>query len=108
MSFITHFEEQLKTKKYLTQMMSEKKNQDIENIQSQKPEDSTNELTKKQAILYFSIVAVTITICILAMIGVNIFALLIIIGVVVIYVYFDEDIRKGDTIDIINDNNDKE
>jgi len=89
-------------------MMSEKKNQDIENIQSQKPEDSANELTKKQAILYFAIVAVTITICILAMIGVNLFALLIIIGVVVIYVFLDEDIRKGDTTDIINDNNDKE
>lgn len=89
-------------------MMSEKKNQDIENIQSQKPEDSANELTKKQAILYFSIVAVTITICILAMIGVNLFALLIIIGVVVIYVFLDEDIRKGDTTDILNDNNDKE
>jgi len=89
-------------------MMSEKKNQDIENIQSQKPEDSANELTKKQAILYSVIVAVTITICIFAMIGVNLFALLIIIGVVVIYVFLDEDIRKGDTTDIINDNNDKE
>ena len=88
-------------------MMSEKKNQDIENIQSQKPEDSTNELTKKQAILYFAIVAVTITICILAMIGVNLFAPLIIIGVVVIYVFLDEDIRKEDTTDILNDNNDK-
>jgi len=89
-------------------MMSEKKNQDIENIQSQKPEDSANELTKKQAILYLAIVAVTITICILAMIGVNLFALLIIIGVVVIYVFLDEDIRKGDITDILNDNNDKE
>ena len=88
-------------------MMSEKKNQDIENIQSQKPEDSANELTKKQAILYLAIVAVTITICILAMIGVNLFALLIIIGVVVIYVFLDEDIRKEDTTDILNDNNDK-
>ena len=89
-------------------MMSEKKNQDIENIQSQKPEDSANELTKKQAILYLAIVAVTITICILAMIGVNLFALLIIIGVVVIYVFLDEDIRKGDITDILNHNNDKE
>ena len=87
-------------------MMSEKKNQDIENIQSQKPEDSANELTKKQAILYSAIVAVTITICILAMVGINLFALLIIIGIVLVYVYLDEDIRKGDITDSINDNND--
>ena len=106
--FITYFKEQLKTKKYLTQMMSEKKNQDNKNPQFQKPEDSVNEVTKKQAILYSAIVAVAIIICILAMVGVNLFALLIIIGIVLVYVYFDEDIRKGDTTDILTDNNDKE
>lgn len=88
--------------------MSEKKNQDNESIQSQKLEHFAHELTKKQVILYSAIVAVAITICILAMIGINLFALLIIIGIVLVYVYFDEDIRKGDTTDILNDNNDKE
>jgi hypothetical protein len=30
------------------------------------------------------------------MIGVNLFALLIIIGIVLVYVYLDDDIRKGE------------
>ncbi len=89
-------------------MMSDKKNQDIKNSQNHKPENLANELTKKKAILYSAIVAVAITISILAMIGINLFVLLIIIGIVLVYVYFDEDIRKGDSIDIINDNNEKE
>ncbi len=79
-------------------MMSEEKNQERGK--------STNELTKKQIILYSAVIAVTITICILAMIGVNLFALLIIIGIVIIYVFLDEDIRKGDISNSINDNND--
>ena len=78
--------------------MSEEKNQERGK--------STNELTKKQIILYSAVIAVTITICILAMIGVNLFALLIIIGIVIIYVFLDEDIRKGDISNSINDNND--
>ena len=85
--------------------MSEKEIRNSEISQSQKPEDSPNELTKKQAILYFAIVIVAITISILAMIGVNLFALLIIIGIVLVYVYLDDDIRKGDTSDILNDDN---
>ena len=78
-----------------------------QNLNFQKSEDSANDLTKKQAILYSVIVAVAITICILAMIGVNLIALLIIIGIVLVYVYFDEDIRKEDANDILNDNKDK-
>ena len=91
---------------HLTQIMTEKKKQDIED--PKKSEDLPNELTKKQVILYSSILAVTITICILAMIGINLFALLIIIGVVLVYIYFDEDIRKGDSTDILNNNNENE
>ncbi|MFX1337426.1 MAG: hypothetical protein ACFFDK_02325 [Promethearchaeota archaeon] len=88
--------------------MSEKKNQDLEDLQIQKPEDSPTELTKKQVILYSAIIAITITICIIAMIGINLFALLIIIGVVLVYVYFDNDIRKGDSTDILNNNTENE
>ncbi|MFX1442708.1 MAG: hypothetical protein ACFFHV_04775 [Promethearchaeota archaeon] len=88
--------------------MSEKKNQDLEDLQIQKPEDSPIELTKKQVILYSAIIAITITICIIAMIGINLFALLIIIGVVLVYVYFDNDIRKGDSTDILNNNTENE
>jgi hypothetical protein len=51
------------------------------------------DLSKKQIILYTALIGSTITICILAMIGINLFALLIIIGVVLVYVLLDDDIR---------------
>ena len=59
-------------------------NQDIE----------VNDLTKNQVILYIIIIAGAITIFILSMIGINPFMLLIIIGAVLIYVYFDKDISS--------------
>ena len=62
-------------------------NQDIENF----------DLTKNQVILYIIIIAGAITIFILSMIGINPFILLIIIGAVLIYVYFDKDIQNSDS-----------
>lgn len=62
-------------------------NQDIENFG----------LTKNQVILYIIIIAGAITIFILSMIGINPFMLLIIIGAVLIYVYFDKDIQNSDS-----------
>jgi len=54
-------------------------------------------LTKNQVILYIIIIAGAITIFILSMIGINPFILLIIIGAVLIYVYFDKDIQNSDS-----------
>lgn len=51
-------------------------------------------LTKNQAILYSIIIVAALTIFILSMIGINPFMLLIIIGAVLIYVYFDKDISS--------------
>ena len=62
-------------------------NQDIENFG----------LTKNQVILYIIIIAGTITIFILSMIGINPFMLLIIIGAVLIYVFLDKDIQNSDS-----------
>ncbi len=89
-------------------MMSEEKNQELRETQNQEINKSEKELTKKQVILYSALLAVAITICILSMIGINLFALLIIIGIVLAYVYLDEDIRKGDITDFLNDNNEIE
>jgi 1,4-dihydroxy-2-naphthoate octaprenyltransferase len=76
--------------------MSRENIQDKEKAHNQIKQEKTEELTKKQLILYSIMIGGTITIAILAMIGVNLFALLIIIGIVLVYVYLDDDIRKGD------------
>ena len=55
------------------------------------------DLTKNQVILYIIIIAGAITIFILSMIGINPFMLLIIIGAVLIYMYFDKDIQNSDS-----------
>ncbi len=84
--------------------MDKEKNQKQENMQDQNQSETSPELTKNQLILYCIIIAGSITIFILAMIGINIFALLIIIGVVLVYVYFDKDLQNGDNKDINNQN----
>lgn len=63
-------------------------NQDIE---------AQSDLTKNQVILYIIIIVGAITIFILSMIGINPFMLLIIIGAVLVYVYFDKDIQNSDS-----------
>jgi len=55
------------------------------------------DLTKNQVILYIIIIGGAITIFILSMIGINPFMLLIIIGAVLVYVYFDKDIQNSDS-----------
>ena len=70
-----------------------KKNKD----QNKDIEVDTVNLTKNQVILYVIIIASAITIFILSMIGINPFTLLIIIGAVLIYVYFDKDIQNSDS-----------
>ena len=55
------------------------------------------DLTKNQVILYIIIIGGAITIFILSMIGINPFVLLIIIGAVLVYVYFDKDIQNSDS-----------
>ena len=84
--------------------MDKEKNQKQENMQDQDQSESSPELTKNQVILYCIIIGGSITIFILAMIGINIFALLIIIGVVLVYVYFDKDLQNGDNKDKNNQN----
>ncbi len=84
--------------------MDKEKNQKQENMQDQNQSETSPELTKNQLILYCIIIGGSITIFILAMIGINIFALLIIIGVVLIYVYFDKDLKNGDNKDKNNHN----
>lgn len=76
--------------------MDKEKNQKQENMQDQNQSETSPDLTKNQLILYCIIIGGSITIFIIAMIGVNIFALLIIIGVVLIYVYFDKDLHNED------------
>lgn len=84
--------------------MDKEKNQKQENMQDQNQSETSPELTKNQLILYCIIIGGAITIFILAMIGINIFALLIIIGVVLVYVYFDKDLQNGDNKDKNNQN----
>lgn len=84
--------------------MDKEKNGNQENKQDQNQSETSPELTKNQLILYLIIIGGSITIFILAMIGVNIFALLIIIGVVLIYVYFDKDLQNGDNKETNNTN----
>lgn len=84
--------------------MDKEKNQKQENMQDQDQSETSPELTKNQVILYCIIIGGAITIFILAMIGINIFALLIIIGVVLVYVYFDKDLQNGDNKDKNNQN----
>ncbi len=55
------------------------------------------DLTKNQVILYIIIIGGAITIFILSMIGINPFMLLIIIGAVLVYVFFDKDIQNSDS-----------
>lgn len=69
----------------------EKKNKD------QNQDRDEFDLTKNQVILYIIIIAGAITIFILSMIGINPFMLLIIIGAVLVYVYFDKDIQNSDS-----------
>ncbi len=84
--------------------MDKENNQKQENMQDQNQSETSPELTKNQVILYLIIIGGSVTIFILAMIGINIFALLIIIGVVLIYVYFDKDLQNGDNKDKNNQN----
>ena len=84
--------------------MDKEKNQKQENMQDQNKSETSPELTRNQVILYLIIIGGSITIFILAMIGINIFALLIIIGVVLIYVYFDKDLQNGDNKETNNTN----
>ena len=84
--------------------MDKEKNQKQENMQDQNQSETSPELTKNQLILYCIIIGGAITIFILSMIGINIFALLIIIGVVLVYVYFDKDLQNGDNKDKNNQN----
>ena len=84
--------------------MDKEKNQKQENMQDQNQSETSPELTKNQVILYCIIIGGSVTIFILAMIGINIFALLIIIGVVLVYVYFDKDLQNGDNKDKNNQN----
>ena len=86
--------------------MDKEKNHKQENMQDQNQSETSPELTKNQLILYCIIIGGSVTIFILAMIGINIFALLIIIGVVLIYVYFDKDLQNGDNKETLDNNND--
>ena len=87
--------------------MDKEKNQKQENMQDQNLSESSPELTKNQLILYCIIISGSVTIFILAMIGINIIALLIIIGVVLIYVYFDKDLQNGDNKETPGYNNEE-
>lgn len=84
--------------------MEKEKNQKQENMQDQNQSETSPELTKNQLILYPIIIGGSVTIFILAMIGINIITLLIIIGVVLIYVYFDKDLQNGDNKETNNTN----
>ena len=83
-------------------MMSQEKIEETGENQRPPIKQSEKELTKRQVILYSALLAVAITICILSMIGINLFALLIIIGIVLVYVYLDDDIRNADVADSSN------
>jgi uncharacterized membrane protein len=85
--------------------MDNEKNQKQENMQDQNQSETSPELTKNQLILYCIIIGGSVTIFILAMIGINIIALLIIIGVVLVYVYFDKDLQNGDNKETSSYNN---
>ena len=82
--------------------MNEGKDQEQNDIMKQ---DISKELSKNQVILYSLIIAGAITVFILAMIGINPFILLIIIGVVLVYVYFDKDIQSESTSESIRNEN---
>ena len=82
--------------------MNEGKDQEQDNIIKQ---DISKELSKNQVILYSLIIAGAITVFILSMIGINPFILLIIIGVVLVYVYFDKDIQSESTSESIKNEN---
>ena len=82
--------------------MNEGKDQEQNDIMKQ---DISKELSKNQVILYSLIIAGAITVFILAMIGINPFILLIIIGVVIVYVYFDKDIQSESTSESIKNEN---
>ena len=82
--------------------MNEGKDQEQDNIIKQ---DISKELSKNQVILYSLIITGAITVFILSMIGINPFILLIIIGVVLVYVYFDKDIQSESTSESIKNEN---
>jgi len=82
--------------------MNEGKIQEQDDIIKQ---DISKELSKNQVILYSLIIAGAITVFILSMIGINPFILLIIIGVVLVYVYFDKDIQSESTSESIKNEN---
>ncbi|MBD3256173.1 MAG: hypothetical protein GF383_13835 [Candidatus Lokiarchaeota archaeon] len=72
--------------------MEEPNNKKYTNSQTQAISADTKELSRNQLIFYIIILSGTITIFILSMLGINLFMLLIIIGIVLVYVYFDDDI----------------
>ncbi|MFX0072677.1 MAG: hypothetical protein ACFFAO_16455 [Candidatus Hermodarchaeota archaeon] len=78
--------------------------QDINEAQTNDSEVDAKDLTRKQIFLYSLLIGITITIAIISMIGINLFVLLIIIGVIVIYVFLDEEIRKEEKSDFLNTN----
>jgi len=82
--------------------MEKENNKQQEKDQNKDKEVNATNLTKNQVILYIFIIAGAITIFILSMIGINPFILLIIIGAVLVYVYFDRDILEEDSIDSIS------
>lgn len=82
--------------------MNEGKDQEQNDIMKQ---DISKELSKNQVILYSLIIAGAITVFILSMIGINPFILLIIIGLVIVYVYFDKDIQSESTSESIKNEN---
>ena len=78
-------------------MMEKENNKEQNKDQNKDMKVNGANLTKNQAILYSIIVVAALTIFILSMIGINPFILLIIIGAVLIYVYFDKDIQNSDS-----------
>ncbi|MFX1393412.1 MAG: hypothetical protein ACFFAH_07545 [Promethearchaeota archaeon] len=81
--------------------MEKENNKQQNKAQNKDIEEDEINLSKNQVILYIFIIAGAITIFILSMIGINPFILLIIIGAVLVYVYFDRDILEEDSIDSI-------
>ena len=81
--------------------MEKGKDQEQEGIKTKKSQEISGDLSKNQAILYTIIIAGALTIFVLSMIGINLFMLLIIIGAVLVYVYFDKDILDEASIDSI-------
>lgn len=75
--------------------------QEQEGIKTKNSQDIAADLSKNQAIFYAIIIAGALTIFILSMVGINLFMLLIIIGAVLVYIYFDKDILNEESLDSI-------